>query len=299
MGRARAGRRFLLHPQRPVSFGPSSLFIPDPSNFFATPILLEDILGDHLTPDSKQFTIEDGEPDYFRVYSHGYTTEYSVGKTQWFMWQCPVDYNSEQRQYFYSQDSETFIQAFTGNSVDNLTNVGVAQVVNHAYTPENYSVVSFVPTPEETYYLRIGVITGINSVTVGDNVNPPPPSYGPDTPEGAIPLTSGYTISGNNTGYSIPAQGNVAFYGAWFSWQPQYSDTVTFNTEGSSFDTVLYALDADLNTLAFNDDTVGLTSEVTFSCTAYNLYYIVVGGYDSETFGNFILNYPSPIPMPS
>ena len=297
MGIARAGRRFLLRPNRPVSFGPSSLFVPDPSNFFDTPVSITGETGDHTTENRNEFTVESGETAEINMYDRGYTTTYSVGKTQWFYWECPSGYDSYKRQYFYSDDSDTFVQILTGSQVDDLTDVGTTLKV---LSPEqSYSVSSFVPTPGEFYYIRIGVTTGTVSVVAGTIEPPPPPVYGPDTKEGAVTLT-GQLFSGSNSGYASEAQGNVGWYGAWFTWTPQFSDTVVISTEDSAFDTYLLIYDAADNLIEQDDDSgPGSTSLITFACTAFEVYYIVVCGYDSIAYGDFNLIYPPPGGYPS
>jgi len=290
MGMARAGRRFLLRPNRPVSFGPSSLFAPDPSDFFDTPISITGETGDYTTGNRDRLTVESGESEEISMYDRGYTTTYSVDSTQWFYWECPSEYDSYKRQYFYSDDSDTFVQILTGSQVDDLTDVGTTLKV---LSPEqSYSVSSFVPTPNEFYYIRIGVTTGIVSVVAGTGEPPVPPVYSPDTKEGAVTLT-GQLFSGSNSGYASEAQGNVGWYGAWFKWTPEFSDTVVISTEGSSFDTILKIYDASDNLIDEDDDSgPGVTSEITFACTAFEVYYIVVCGYNSVAYGDFNLVYP-------
>ena len=295
MGIARAGRRFLLRPNRPVTFGPSSLFSPDPSNFFDTPISITGETGDHTTEDRNKFTVESGENAEISMYDRGYTTTYSVDKTQWFYWECPSGYDSYKRQYFYSDDSDTFVQILTGSQVDDLTDVGTNLKVSSPSS--SYSVSSFVPTPGEYYYIRMGITTGIVSVVAGTIEPPAPPTYGPDTKEGAVTLTGIYTgfYAGNNSGYASEAQGNVGWYGAWFTWTPQFSDTVVISTEGSSFNTILKIYDAADNLIAENDDSGILdTSEITFACTAFEVYYIVVCGFNDIAYGDFNIIYPPP-----
>ncbi len=57
---------------------------------------------------------------------------------------------------------------------------------------------------------------------------------------------------------------------------------VTASTAGSGFDTILYVLEAcdPANSVACNDDAVGLQSEVTFDAVAGVAYYIVVDGFN-------------------
>lgn len=64
---------------------------------------------------------------------------------------------------------------------------------------------------------------------------------------------------------------------------------VTASTAGSAFDTVLYVLEGCAGEVACNDDSGGLTSEVTFEAEAGVPYYIVVDGYNGAS-GAFSLS---------
>lgn len=81
----------------------------------------------------------------------------------------------------------------------------------------------------------------------------------------------------------------------WWSWTAPTSGTVTINTVGSNFDTVLgiYTGSAvnSLNSVAFSDDAFGFygPSEVTFQAVAGRTYQIAVDGY-SRSQGSINLN---------
>ncbi len=68
--------------------------------------------------------------------------------------------------------------------------------------------------------------------------------------------------------------------------------TLTLDTLGSNFDTVLYVRRSPCESgpqIACNDDTSGTTSRVTFTATA-GVYYVFVDGFGAEARGNFVLN---------
>ncbi len=126
----------------------------------------------------------------------------------------------------------------------------------------------------------------------------------------AITGTSG-TVSGNNstaTGETgEPVHFNSTFNAAsslWYAYRPIASGVVTFDTIGSSFDTVLAAYTGSaVNNLTFlvqNNDVVGSTaSQVTFPVTAGTTYYIVVAS-NTNARGAFVLNHSlSVTPQPS
>ncbi|MBK8692904.1 MAG: hypothetical protein IPN17_11565 [Deltaproteobacteria bacterium] len=70
------------------------------------------------------------------------------------------------------------------------------------------------------------------------------------------------------------------------------SGTITVDTSGSAYDTVLYVGNTcGGSTLGCNDDTagLGLQSRVAFAATAGTTYYVVVDGYSSNS-GAYVLN---------
>lgn len=97
---------------------------------------------------------------------------------------------------------------------------------------------------------------------------------------------SGYAHAGNSGGASI-----------WFTWTASTSQTVSIDTSGSDFDTLLavYSWPDSSNPLvdvASNDDAGGglRTSSVTFDASSGVVYYIAVDGYNGAT-GNVVLNW--------
>ncbi len=82
----------------------------------------------------------------------------------------------------------------------------------------------------------------------------------------------------------------------WYQWQAPASGTVTFDTAGSDFDTLLAVYvetsGGALSVVASNDDdgTVGVTSRLSFTAIAGAIYYVAVDGYDADT-GNIVLSW--------
>ena len=73
----------------------------------------------------------------------------------------------------------------------------------------------------------------------------------------------------------------------WFKLTPSANTTVTIDTIGSDYNTVLAAYTGNtvdtLATVACNDDTFGLLSEISFSGTAGVTYRIQAGGFTGDT----------------
>ncbi|MEO6597834.1 MAG: hypothetical protein ABIP94_24065 [Planctomycetota bacterium] len=121
----------------------------------------------------------------------------------------------------------------------------------------------------------------------GDECTDPKPvavgSYGPYT-------TVGATSSVPTVWPCEPTAGRDV----WFVAQANANGTATFDTCGSSFDTVLEVFDGTggcgaLLSIGCNDDSCGTRSVVTVNVTSGQLLYIRVGGWNLAT-GSFVLN---------
>lgn len=106
------------------------------------------------------------------------------------------------------------------------------------------------------------------------------------------------TASGTNVGATeevgepyISSPNNTV----WWSWTASTSGTVTINTNGSNFDTVVGIFTGstvnNLTSVAWSDDAFGFfgPSEVTFNVVAGTTYQIAIDGYSSAT-GSIALN---------
>ena len=85
----------------------------------------------------------------------------------------------------------------------------------------------------------------------------------------------------NHAGISNPLNS------AWWSWTAPGDGTVTIDTFGSNYDTSLAVYTGSavnsLSSIASNDDTSGLQSEVEFTVSAGTTYQIAVDGFSSST----------------
>lgn len=115
----------------------------------------------------------------------------------------------------------------------------------------------------------------------------------------AIAPSGGRTLGSNSGATKEPGEpahaGNSGGRSVWFSWQPTANSTVTIDTIGSSFDTLLavYTGNAvtNLSLVAADDDGAGyqLNSKLTFSASAAVAYRIAVDGYNGAA-GGIVLN---------
>jgi hypothetical protein len=99
-----------------------------------------------------------------------------------------------------------------------------------------------------------------------------------------------------NCDFSVGGTRNTA----WWNWTAPGSGTVTIDTVGSTFDTVMAvytgASPTSVSQVACNDDGAGLQSTVSFAATAGTTYRIQVDGFGSAT-GNITLNTRGCLPV--
>lgn len=118
------------------------------------------------------------------------------------------------------------------------------------------------------------------------------------------------TVNGSNIGATLEAgepsiTGNPGGESIWYVWTAPADMTVTFNTFGSDFDTLLGAYAgtslAALTYVADNDNYgSGLQSSLTFTATSNSVYYIKVDGFNAgagygASQGSVVLNWGSSI----
>jgi hypothetical protein len=107
---------------------------------------------------------------------------------------------------------------------------------------------------------------------------------------GSLPVT----VTGTNVGATKQAgepsvAGNAGGKSVWYTWTAAVSGTVSVNTHGSNFDTLLGVYTgstvSSLGLVAGNDDASSSdrTSALTFSAAAGTQYHIVVDGYNGAS----------------
>src|SRR3954468_16657002 len=111
---------------------------------------------------------------------------------------------------------------------------------------------------------------------------------------GASGTTSGFTF-GATSETNEPIHGAPGGASVWFAWIAPDSGTATFDTFGSSFDTLLAAYSGtDLTNLvqkAANDDAGGgFQSRINFSAERGQTYFIAVDGFQADQ-GQFTLTW--------
>ena len=144
---------------------------------------------------------------------------------------------------------------------------------------------------------------GTATMTIGEGGGgPEPPSN--DECDGAIDIVDGPlvvdTFGATNSGQVLPEE--CAKFGndqvnndVWFRYVPSCEGLVTMSfciANDASFDTkmAVYQDGCDGPIAACNDDTCGLSSEVSFSATCNDVYYVRVGSYSTTGFGTGTLD---------
>ena len=109
---------------------------------------------------------------------------------------------------------------------------------------------------------------------------------------GALVATTGTNTNATKETGEANHGGNIGGKSVWWSWTALKTGSVQITTESSNFDTTLgvYTGSSVSGTtlIASNDDSVGLTSSVTFNAVAGTTYQIAVDGYNSLS-GNIVL----------
>ena len=92
-----------------------------------------------------------------------------------------------------------------------------------------------------------------------------------------------------------PAHGpTAAAHSVWYSWTAPSAGTVTFDTCGSGYDTMLAAYTGSavtaLSQLASNDDSCGLQSQISFAAQSGVTYAVAVDGWSGRS-GSYSLSW--------
>ncbi len=134
--------------------------------------------------------------------------------------------------------------------------------------------------PANDNFANAVVITGTSGTQAGANA------------ESTLETGEITNVDGQNSSASI-----------WYRWTAPSSGTLTINTEGSSFDTLLYiATGSAVNALSIlatdDDDGAGSTSQLSISVISGTTYVISISGYSGAT-GSSVLNWEIAVPPPN
>jgi hypothetical protein len=206
------------------------------------------------------------------------------GKSVWFKWTAPLTATVT----FDTAGSafDTLLGVYRGATVGSLTAVAASDDVSSTVVT---SRVSFAATAGTAYLIAVDgyqAASGALRLTWSSVVGPANDFFA-----SAIELTGASGTVNGTTDAATKELGEPAHAGngggasVWYRWTAPASATVTIETAGSSFDTLLAvyrgsAVNA-LTQVAASDDVSSsvLTSRLTFAATAGTTYLIAVDGY--------------------
>jgi Bacterial pre-peptidase C-terminal domain len=237
-------------------------------------------------------TKESGEPN------HGGN---AGGASIWYRWTAPATGTATIDTSGSSFD--TLLAVYTGSAVNALTTIASNDDAPGVQT----SKVAFPAASGTTYQIAVD---GYNAKTGSATLNwsqTAPLANDMFANAQVLSGTSG-TATGTNVGATKEAgepnhAGNAGGVSVWYRWTAAASGSVTIDTIGSSFDTLLgvYTGGAvnQLTAIASNDDCCGgRQSKVTFTAAAGMTYRIAVDGYNKAT-GAVTLDWAQTAPPPA
>ncbi len=193
--------------------------------------------------------------------------------------------------------------AFTGATAVRFNGVNATTFTVNSAT----QITATVPVGATTGTLSVTTANGTATSAASFSVNmggPPNDNFaGAQTASGVAG-----SATGGNTGATKEATepnhaANPGGKSLWYSWTASGSGSATFDTIGSSFDTLLAVYTGNsvgaLTEVASNDDTTtNSQSRVSFTAVAGTVYRIAVDGFNGAS-GNILLNWSSSSTAPS
>ncbi|HET6398846.1 MAG TPA: S8 family serine peptidase, partial [Candidatus Thermoplasmatota archaeon] len=211
----------------------------------------------------------------------------AIGSTVWFRWTPSVSGTATVETF--TSDYDTVLAAYTG-SWGSLTNLAC----NDDDSGTLQSRIQFAVVAGQTYHIQAGGYngaTGTLQLTIqcsGCSNGPANDNFARASTITASPHTSTQDTTGATVESSEPAPCGLIAATVWYKFTPASSATVTVDTYGSNYDTVLAAYEGpalnSLTNLACNDDSAGgYQSIISFQVVAGQTYYVQAGGYRGAT----------------
>src|SRR5438876_3867721 len=215
------------------------------------------------------------------------------GHSVWYVWTAPSGTPAVVDTIGSSFD--TLLAVYTGNNIGALT--AVASNDDIASTLRQ-SRVSFTPLAGTTYYIAVDGKDGVTgNIVLTLNQNPANDNFANcEFIGGATGSVTGSNVGATKEGGEPNHAGNPGGHSIWYCWTAPDTAFVTFDTVGSTFDTLLavYAGNSvdTLAAVASNDNigSANLQSRVTFTALATTQYHIAIDGYSGAS-GNTTLNW--------
>lgn len=220
------------------------------------------------------------------------------GASVWYRWTAPADGTATVSTC--GSAINTLLAAYTGEAYPLSPVVQPSEVAC-----EDDTSVSFHATAGTTYRIAVDGFDGATgNVSLSLRLAPPNDDLAnAEELSGDTGSVTGTTVGASSEDNEADHLG-VAWNSVWFDWTAPSSGWATFETCGSTFDTVLAVYTgSDLSALSSvtgSDDACGFASRVQFQVASGTVYRIALAGYDGDT-GDFTLswnrNAPPPIMM--
>jgi PASTA domain len=218
----------------------------------------------------------------------------SGGASIWYWWTAPAGGRVVVGTCY--SEFNTLLGVYTGDAVGSLV-----QVAANDNSCGQQSRLSFQAVSGTTYRIAVDGFGGDSGyVALTLDLTPPNDDFA-DSQE--ISGDAG-SVNGSNVGATTEtAESAFGPRSVWFRWSAPSSGWATFQTCGSSFDTVLAAYTGaaidDLTTVGVDDDSCDLGSRVSFEAAAGTVYRIAVTGFWEEAMGDYVLSWNRNPPPPS
>src|SRR5437870_1117370 len=196
---------------------------------------------------------------------------------------------------------DTVAAIFTGNSLNFLTQVACNDDTAGLLT----SAVQFPATSGTTYHIQIGSVDSVpGNLTLNMvwGTTPANDNFANAITVSPLPYTDSKStiVATTETGEPDNCSGLSLSRTVWYNFTPSGTGTVTVDTLGSDFDTILAVytgLDvSSLAQLTCNDQASGDTSQVQFLGTSGTTYRIQVGGFNGDS-GNMTMHVSQGAPV--
>jgi hypothetical protein len=226
------------------------------------------------------------------------------GRSVWYTWTA-VD-NEAVVFDTIGSNINTLLAVYTGSSVGGLTLVAANDDIGGVGNNVTSRVIILNPLAGTVYQIAVDGYNGaFGNIRLNWSQRPPPSN---DNFVNAQVVSGGAgTVNADNLLATKEAgepkhTGNAGGSSIWYQWSAPAAGSVTIDTLGSDFDTMLAVYTGSaygaLTTIASNDDiggssSTGVLSRVTFTANAGGNYMIAVDGYNGKK-GNVTLNWNQP-----
>ena len=215
------------------------------------------------------------------------------GHSVWYVWTAPSSRTVTVDTVGSSFD--TLLAVYTGSSVSALTTVTSNDDLS---STTKQSGLAFTPVAGTTYRIAVDGKNGLTGhIVLTLNQSPVNDDFANcEFIGGANGSVTGSNVSASKEGGEPNHAGNAGGSSIWYCWTAPETGYVTFDTIGSTFDTLLAVYIGSsvdrLTPVASNDNIADNIpqSRVTFPAVATTQYHVAIDGYNSAT-GDTTLNW--------